>query len=210
LGFIARFISVERLGFHDTSFGNYIDVGLHAVGIDEHRRPFVPTLWTIPKSQKPNGIVEQTWFAGEHGNVGGGEPDSGLSNQALIWMIARIQALTGLEFNMDAVKAIGADANVDGEVYDSTVGWPIDHRWPHLRKVLSPDAINHGLLFSTTDAAEEHINERVHWSAIEKRGRRCTIYGKADTPYQPSNLPENILSNKIADITAEEKLILSK
>ena len=43
LGFIARFIAMERLGFHDTSFGNHIDVGLHAVGIDEHRRPFVPT-----------------------------------------------------------------------------------------------------------------------------------------------------------------------
>ena len=78
LNFIARIIAIERLGFHDTSFGDHVDVGLHAVGIDEHRRPFVPTFWTIPKGQKPNGIVEQTWFAGEHGNIGGGELDRGL------------------------------------------------------------------------------------------------------------------------------------
>jgi uncharacterized protein (DUF2235 family) len=209
LDLLAKFIAAERLGFHDTSFGDHVDVGLHAVGIDERRRPFAPTFWTIPKGQKPNGIVEQTWFAGEHGNVGGGEVDSGLSNQALVWMIARIQDLTGLEFDMDAVKAIGAEVNIDGEVYDSTVGYPLDHFRPLLRKVLSPDAIQLGLLRSKTDPTMEHINERVHWSAIQKRGRRCTIYGKANTPYQPPNLPEDIRSDQIAEMTPEEKIILS-
>jgi Uncharacterized alpha/beta hydrolase domain (DUF2235) len=210
LDLLAQVIAVERLGFHDTSFGDHVDVGLHAVGIDERRRPFLPTFWTIPKGQKPNGSVEQTWFAGEHGNVGGGEVNSGLSNQALVWMIARIQDLTSLEFDIDAVKAIGAEVNIDGEVYDSTVGYPVDHRWPHLRKVLSPDAIEIGLLWNKTDPSMEHINERVHWSAIEKRGRRCTIYGKANTPYQPPNLPEDIPGDKIAEITLEERIILSK
>src|SRR5262249_15916258 len=151
LGFIARFIAMERLGFHDTSFGNHVGVGLHAVGIDEHRRPFVPTFWTIAKGQRPAGIVEQTWFAGEHGNVGGGEPNTGLSTQALVWMIARIQALTSLEFDLNAVAAIAKQVDVDGEVYDSTVGWPLDHLWPHFRRVLLPDAIEHGALISTTD-----------------------------------------------------------
>ena len=61
---LARYISLIFLGFHDTSFGDHIEVGLHAVAIDERRRPFVPTFWTIPKGEKPNGIVEQTWFAG--------------------------------------------------------------------------------------------------------------------------------------------------
>jgi uncharacterized protein (DUF2235 family) len=210
LGFIARFIAVERLGFHDTTFGDHVDVGLHAVGIDEHRRPFVPTFWTVPKGQKPNGVVEQTWFAGEHGNVGGGEADSGLSNQALVWMIARIQALTNLEFDISVVKAVGAGVNIDGEVYDSTVGWPLDHRWPLFRKVLSPDAIKHGLLTSKTDPSAEHINERVHWSAIQKRGRHCTIYGRVDTPYQPPNLPGEIAKDKIAEVTSEETTILSR
>jgi uncharacterized protein (DUF2235 family) len=207
---LARYIAMEFLGFHDTSFGRHVDVGLHALAIDERRRPFVPTFWTIPKGRKPRGIVEQTWFAGAHGNVGGGEPDCGLSSEALIWMIARMQALTGLEFDIHAVKAVATKANLDGEVYDSTIGWPIDHTWPHLRTVLSPDAIKHGPFANTIDASEEHINERVHWSAIKKRGRRCTVFGVKNMPYGPTNLPQSISADKIAYITAEEQIFLTQ
>jgi len=205
---LARYIALISLGFHDTSFGDHVEVGLHGVAIDERRRPFVPTFWTIPKGQRPKGHVEQTWFAGEHGNIGGGEPDSGLEDEAIIWMIARMQALTGLEFEANAVRGVGAKAKVDGEVYDSTIGWPIDHMWPHLRKVLSPDAIIHGAFTSHADSSHEHINERVHWSVFEKRGRRCTVFGSKDVPYEPAHLPQNIPPEKIANITAEEQMYL--
>jgi uncharacterized protein (DUF2235 family) len=33
---LARYIALIFLGFHDTSFGDHIEVGLHAVAIDEH------------------------------------------------------------------------------------------------------------------------------------------------------------------------------
>jgi hypothetical protein len=148
-------------------------------------------------------------FAGEHGNVGGGEANTGLSTQALVWMIARIQALTGLEFDLKAVAAIAKQVDVDGEVYDSTVGWPLDHLWPHFRRVLSPDAIEYGALMSTIDTSMEHINEKVHWSVLQKRGRLCIIYGKPNTPYAPPNLPSDVPEGKIADMTVEEKAILS-
>jgi Uncharacterized alpha/beta hydrolase domain (DUF2235) len=72
------------------------------------------------KGTDAEGHVEQTWFAGVHCNVGGGYPDTGLSDEALIWMIARVQALTGLEFDADSVKAATRNSNVDGEVYDSS------------------------------------------------------------------------------------------
>jgi uncharacterized protein (DUF2235 family) len=114
---LARYFALMTLGFHDTSFGEHVEVGLHAVAVDEHRRPFVPTFWTIPKGQEPKGDVEQTWFAGAHENVGGGCPDSGLSDEALIWMIARVQALTGLEFDPQAVKS-NTKPNIGGEVVD--------------------------------------------------------------------------------------------
>ena len=106
LAALARYVTLIALGFHDTSFGDHIDVGLHAVAVDEHRRPFVPTFWTIAKGRKPNGHVEQTWFAGAHSNVGGGLPDSGLSDQALVWMIARVAALTGLDSGPELEKLI--------------------------------------------------------------------------------------------------------
>ena len=125
-------------------------------------------------------------------------------------MIARIQALTNLAFDLEAVRVLALQANVDGEVYDSTRGWPIDHLWPHLRKVLSPDAIEHGLVGSELDPLKEHINERAHWSALQKRGRLCTIFGVKDVSYDPPNLPETIQADKIAIITTEERAFLSR
>jgi uncharacterized protein (DUF2235 family) len=157
---LARYFTLVTLGFHDTSFGEHIEVGLHAVAVDEHRRPFVPTFWTIEKGRQPKGHVEQTWFAGAHCNVGGGYPQSGLSDEALIWMIARVQTLTDLEFDIAAVKA-NTKANLAEAVVDSTEGWVIDHAFPHYRTVLSPVAIQHGYLVNSEDPTEEHINESV-------------------------------------------------
>jgi hypothetical protein len=125
---LARYFTLATLGFHDTGFGEHVKVGLHALAVDEPRRPFVPTFWTISIGHQPNGHVEQTWFAGAHSNVGGGYADSGLSDQALIWMIARVQALTGLEFDVQAVRS-DTTPNIAGIVVDSTQGWPIDHRF---------------------------------------------------------------------------------
>jgi uncharacterized protein (DUF2235 family) len=198
---LARYFTLAALGFHDTSFGDNVEVGLHAVGVDEHRRPFVPTFWTIAKGQKPKGHVEQTWFTGAHCNVGGGYADSGLSDQALVWMIARAQALTGLEFNVAAIRS-GTRPNIGGAVVDSTEGWPLDHLLPHYRKVLSPIAIHHGYLFNSDDPTEEHINERVHWSVIAKQQDRATPL------YNPPNLPADIPGEKIAAITDEERELL--
>jgi uncharacterized protein (DUF2235 family) len=82
LAALARYFTLAMLGFHDTSFGDHVKVGLHAIAVDEHRRPFVPTFWTILKGEEPKGHVEQTWFAGAHSNVGGGYSDSGLSDEA--------------------------------------------------------------------------------------------------------------------------------
>jgi hypothetical protein len=206
---LARYYAWTFLGFHDTEFGGHIENGLHAVAIDERRRPFVPTLWTAPKGKPPKGYVEQTWFVGDHGNVGGGEPDAGLSDEAMLWMIARLEALTGLEFDHPAVWA-ATKPNLDGEVYDSTVGWLIDHQWPHLRTILSPDAIEHGAVQNKANTAIETLNERVHWSAIEKRGRKCTVFGQPNTPYAPANLPPTISQAQIAAITPEEQVLFRR
>jgi len=200
---LARYFTLVTLGFHDTSFGEHIEVGLHAVAVDEHRRPFVPTFWTIEKGRQPKGHVEQTWFAGAHCNVGGGYPQSGLSDEALIWMIARVQALTKLEFDIAAVRA-NTNANLAEAVVDSTKGWVIDHAFPHYRTVLSPVAIQHGYLVNSDDPTEEHINERVHWSVIAKRTNAAAIR------YSPPNLPINIRPEQIAEITEEERMLLGQ
>src|SRR6516162_8105596 len=198
---LARYVPLIFLGFHDTSFGDHVDVGLHAVAIDEHRRPFVPTFWTIEKGKQPRGHVEQTWFAGAHCNVGGGYPDSGLSDSALIWIVARAQALTGLEFDLPFVKS-NTRPNLEGVVVDSTKSWFLDEHWPHYRAVLSPVAIHHGYVFNSAAPDEENINERIHWSVLAKRTSRTT------PPYNPPNLPKEIPSEKVAAITGEERHLL--
>jgi uncharacterized protein (DUF2235 family) len=194
---LARYIALIRLGFHDTHLGDHVAGGLHAIAVDEHRRSFVPTFWTMPIGRRPKGHVEQTWFAGAHSNVGGGYTDSGLSDVALIWMIARLHALTGLEFDAEAIIA-NTRPNLDAAVVDSTKGWPIDTWFPHFRAVLPPVAVKHGYVRSRPDDTQQNVNERVHWSVIAKRERSSAV------PYAPTNLPAYIAPASLATPTAEE------
>jgi uncharacterized protein (DUF2235 family) len=73
--------SRSSFGFLHTGLRLSIENGFHAVAIDEHRRAFLPTLWTkrTPVGQdvaavappRPLTSVEQRWFVGAHANVGG-------------------------------------------------------------------------------------------------------------------------------------------
>jgi uncharacterized protein (DUF2235 family) len=69
-----------------------IEIGRHAIAIDERRAFFRTHLWrpgTDPR--KPHGPKDlvQVWFPGVHCDVGGGYPEkeSGLSKIALAWML---------------------------------------------------------------------------------------------------------------------------
>jgi uncharacterized protein (DUF2235 family) len=197
---LARWWAWWRLGFHDTELGATVRVGLHAIAVDEHRRAFSPTFWTRRKAAPapaPSRVVEQTWFAGSHCDVGGGNPDARLANLALIWMAARLQTLSGLAFDDAAMAALGTGASPAGGVVDSTIGWWwwLDHRWPRLRAMLSPDAFDPGFFRDDDDPSRENVDERVHWSVLEKT---------ADPAYAPLNLPANLSPDRVAAMTAEE------
>jgi uncharacterized protein (DUF2235 family) len=74
-----------------------IEIGRHAVSIDEHRAFFRSHLWQLPKdpgtAHGPRDM-QQVWFPGVHCDVGGGysEETSGLSKYALDWMIEEAKA----------------------------------------------------------------------------------------------------------------------
>jgi hypothetical protein len=78
-----------------TTHNPSIEVGRHAVAIDERRAFFRENLWH-PKAKNPTGPKDmlQVWFPGSHGDVGGGYPesDSGLAKIALEWMLREAQA----------------------------------------------------------------------------------------------------------------------
>ena len=124
-------------------------------------------------------------------------------------MIARLQALTGLEFDVDRVKAV-TRPNPTGNIEDSAKGWWIDQTFPHGRVILSPDAIEHGLFFNTANADEEHVNEKVHWSVLDRRNAASSLMFGQPARYAPNNLPATIPADKIAAITPEERALLAR
>ena len=69
-----------------------IQIGRHAIAIDERRAFFRTNLWHLGADPaKPTGPhdLKQVWFAGVHSDVGGGYPEaeSGLAKIALDWML---------------------------------------------------------------------------------------------------------------------------
>lgn len=80
--------------FHNSELGPAIRRGFHALALDETRRAFAPVLWTCPPDF--SGRVEQVWFRGTHGDIGGQLGDRAecrpLSNIPLVWMLERLHA----------------------------------------------------------------------------------------------------------------------
>jgi len=107
----------RSLQWHDTQLSGIVQRAYHAMAIDEHREIFSSTPWVrgTPSSKgEPSThtlgidpkegygkladgrIVEQRWFVGSHGDVGGGCEDSNLSKIPLAWMETQA-ANAGLE-----------------------------------------------------------------------------------------------------------------
>jgi uncharacterized protein (DUF2235 family) len=102
----------KRWQFHDTTLSTTVDNAFHALAIDEKRRPFEPTLWQ-QQSDAGDQRLEQVWFAGVHSDVGGGYPEGGLADIALLWMVDRAESC-GLAFRPDAFPAVAPqDAHED-------------------------------------------------------------------------------------------------
>ena len=91
----------RRWQFHDTQLSSTVQSAFQALAIDEARKPFQPAIW----QQQPTAVdqtLEQVWFSGVHCDVGGGYPDTGLSDISLKWMVNRAQTC-GLAFEADAL-----------------------------------------------------------------------------------------------------------
>ena len=105
LGIPAIFGEVDEktFGFLDTGLHPDIMNGYHCLALDEKRAQFPATLWT--SAPKVGQTIEQVWFSGCHGDVGGGTAlgggvDAGtrLCDITMGWMMGKAQAL-GLTFN---------------------------------------------------------------------------------------------------------------
>jgi uncharacterized protein (DUF2235 family) len=89
-----RGLTRGKYQFHDTELSGSIQHAFHALAMDERRAPFAPTLWL--EKPKEDQVVRQVWFAGVHSDIGGGYPESGLSDITLRWMLDNAAQAGGL------------------------------------------------------------------------------------------------------------------
>ena len=111
-----------------------IQIGRHAVSIDERRAFFRTNLWRHPVDvTTDNGPkdLKQVWFVGDHSDVGGGyaESESGLSKITLEWMICEAVA-AGLLVDQNKVNQVlgrtgagNVTPNPNGQAHDCLRGW---------------------------------------------------------------------------------------
>lgn len=87
--------TVSRSFYVDEQPAVHVQVARQALAIDERRYDFRPEVW---RRARPGQSLQQRWFPGVHGNVGGGYRHDGLANGALHWLVAGATEL-GLEVN---------------------------------------------------------------------------------------------------------------
>ena len=80
--------------FHSDQLSHTVRHGYHALALDERRIAYTPALWRCPPGFM--GHVEQVWFRGTHGDIGGQltgfEAARPLANIPLVWMLERVEA----------------------------------------------------------------------------------------------------------------------
>lgn len=112
--FVVRWAEIKH-SFHNASLGPHVKRGFHALALDETREAFAPVLWECPPGHK--GEVEQMWFRGSHGDVGGqltGKYSSRpLTNIPLVWMIDKLDGC-GVTLPADWRARFPVDPDVEG------------------------------------------------------------------------------------------------
>ena len=86
-------LTEKRTAFHSPYLGRSIRHGFHALALNETRAVFEPVMWVSPPDW--TGNVEQVWFRGAHGDIGGQlgnfEAARPLANIPLVWMLAHAE-----------------------------------------------------------------------------------------------------------------------
>jgi uncharacterized protein (DUF2235 family) len=141
--------------YHSHDLGPSTRVARHALALDETRDVYEPVLWDVPPEAAAAGAVQQMWFRGAHGDVGGQlegfMPARPLSNIPLVWMLSEAEA----------------------------AGLPLPHLW-RTRYITDPAApalgTRHGLgrlfIFRHARRVGRDPSERIHPTALSAAAAR--------------------------------------
>lgn len=206
-GDLGRQYRLKAYDFHDVELGHAVDVGLHAVAIDEKRSAFAPTLWVSAdgKPKRDGQIIEQVWFPGVHSNVGGSYADAGLSDIALAWMAGRVSKHTALALDDDYLAEY-CSPNAAGRGYESrSLLYQTSKIYPYQRLIDQkvPEGSGFGEWFRRKFERWDRrnippddlrtIHESVHVSALERWKLEAVQHdapeiGGEPQRYRPTNL----------------------
>ncbi|HEX6995268.1 MAG TPA: DUF2235 domain-containing protein [Gammaproteobacteria bacterium] len=215
-GDLGRQLYLKPYYFYDVELSPLVDVGLHAIAIDEKRSAFAPTLWGSADGKPHDGqIVEQVWFPGVHSNVGGSYPDAGLSDIALDWMVKRLKRHTALAFDDDCLRRT-CNPRVDGMGYESRSALYVSSKvYPYQRLINQtlPDGRGLGEWFRETFEKFDRrnlmpegmrtVNEMLHISALDRWALKAVLHDASKPTdkqrlYRPPNLEAVIRARNIA------------
>jgi uncharacterized protein (DUF2235 family) len=145
-----------------------IEVGRHAISIDERRAFFRTNLWrpgTDPaRAHGPKDLL-QVWFPGVHSDVGGGYPEaeSGLSKIALEWMLEEAEKF-GLR--VDPARKLEVLGRAPGSSYTAP----------------DPTAVIHKSLKGLGWNLAEFVPKRHFDGKTHEEGRRMNLYRRRTIP----------------------------
>ncbi len=190
-------VIAPRYQFHDTEPSRIVEVGRHALAIDEHRDEFVPTLWT---GTVPQGCdIAQVWFAGAHSDVGGGYAVRQLADIPLHWMAAEARG-AGLLLDPDLLP-LDAMAGTDplAPQHESRLGWSRKDRLTPTIRMVGGRVAKVGLLERLYRPLAEDgsplvpVNERIHPSVAARHRKRVQLRARDESQtetiiYAPENL----------------------
>ena len=145
LGIPAFFGGVDPVlyGFLDTNLHPDVLNAYQALAIDERRQEFPPTLWTPPSPPAADQVLEQVWFSGVHCDIGGGYPETGLSDITFSWMLGKAENL-GLQVDPN-VSAQYASLDAKYALDQIHKSWNLFWLFPKSRTVANDAALSNSV-----------------------------------------------------------------
>ena len=120
---------VKRKQFSNDRLNHDVAYGYQVIALDERRYHFRVSGWDetdVPAGQ----IIEQVWFPGCHGDVGGQESDRRISDITLEWMLRHAEA-KGLKLRPDWRESLSADHSGDTRRSDKHI-WRLGAKDRHI------------------------------------------------------------------------------
>ncbi len=159
------FLANWSMQFYDLKLNPRVGYARHAISIDEDRTDFQNVPWEFAGDCKIRALGEaqllhQVWFAGCHGDIGGGyeENEARLSDMALNWMVEQLQSTPHpLDIDHSALQrfpsALGMQHDEGRKPFPGIWG-KLGFRWGLKARNVPEDAILHDSVLERFEAPD--------------------------------------------------------